>query len=378
MDEQTAKEATRSGEAGAADAGAPPAAEEQAARASAEKDATIARQQEIINTLVGELLLVSERETAIGLALAEQHDTFDRQAQAIAGDLTAFEREFQAHQQNVQRKLDRVEHEARELRRLKDDVLARVHEARQEVALDDDDKRQLHALIHSQQTTIETKTKQVDELRAQLEAAARAAPPPDVPTTNSYVQQLLGKEEEIERLKRELADERGRVAQHERDVAALNEALALAGKRQEEQEERRRQGVAQSESDLQRMTFELKQTRETSTSLQREVIELSRMLNDEKRKNAVLHDEVTKRVQQLDAQRREAEQARARAEGLQQRVLDEDSRQILFNYVALGIKLMDPSQATKNIDLTELYNEVEQNHVPIAAWAEWVHRRLLG
>ena len=39
---------------------------------------------------------------------------------------------------------------------------------------------------------------------------------------------------------------------------------------------------------------------------------------------------------------------------------------------------MDPSQATKNIDLTELYNEVEQNHVPIAAWAEWVHRRLLG
>ncbi|EDR22587.1 hypothetical protein EDI_300090 [Entamoeba dispar SAW760] len=96
--------------------------------------------------------------------------------------------------------------------------------------------------------------------------------------------------------------------------------------------------------------------------LDNNVVNLSKLLNEEKIKNKALQEELTSKIKRLNE--------------IEKNLLNTETRKLLFNYVALGVKLMNASNSNKNTNLTDFYVDMEAEGVPICEWPMWINSQI--
>ncbi|EMH75668.1 hypothetical protein EHI8A_243950, partial [Entamoeba histolytica HM-1:IMSS-B] len=96
--------------------------------------------------------------------------------------------------------------------------------------------------------------------------------------------------------------------------------------------------------------------------LDNNVVNLSKLLNEEKIKNKALQEELTSKIKRLNENEKS--------------LLTTETRKLLFNYVALGVKLMNASNSNKNTNLTDFYVDMEAEGIPICEWPMWINSQI--
>ncbi|ELP88445.1 synaptonemal complex protein, putative [Entamoeba invadens IP1] len=114
--------------------------------------------------------------------------------------------------------------------------------------------------------------------------------------------------------------------------------------------------------DLVKSTFEVKQMRERIDELEKNVTSLSKLLGEEKVKSKSVSEELSSKITRLS--------------NVEKNVLNIETRKLLFNYVALGVKLMNTQNTNKNTNLTDFYVDMENEAVPVSEWPMWINSKI--
>ncbi|ELP84555.1 coiled-coil domain containing protein, putative [Entamoeba invadens IP1] len=127
--------------------------------------------------------------------------------------------------------------------------------------------------------------------------------------------------------------------------------------------------------EVKKLKEEIDKLKSDNEKLKADAVNILERKNEDTTDFKKLYEEQVKLLEQTkEDSKREVAEIKKQAEVFS--VVDEDERKSLFISIALAIKLVLISKTSNELNITELYEEVCQNAIPLSKWNQWLTERM--